>query len=171
MVPNASHSPGGTGKLFPDATLPTHDGGTITLDTFRPKWNLVMIMLGADGIPATIADLLDALAGSRADVESEDGKILAVAASATLTADWRWPFPLLLDADGSVHQRAGAVDANGRPAPALFTTDHYREIYGVMRPGEPRWPTSAKDVIEWLVFANIQCPECNPPESDWSLND
>jgi hypothetical protein len=166
-VTNPSNSPGGTGRLFPDATLPTHDGGTIALDTFRPKWDLVMIMLGADGVSPTLAHLLDTLSAARADVESEDGKILAVTATATPTADWRWPFPLLLDADGSIHQRASAVDANGRPTPALFTTDHYREIYGAMRPGEPTWPTTAKDVIDWLVFANIQCPECNSPGGDW----
>ena len=166
-MPSSSHSPGGTGQLFPDATLPTRDGGTIALDTFRPKWDLVMVMLGADGVPPEIARLLDALAVARADVESEDGKVLAVSASAERIEDWRWPFPLLLDADGRVHQRAGAVDAAGQPAPTLFTTDHYREIYGAMRPGDSTWPTTAKDVIDWLVFANIQCPECNAPESDW----
>jgi len=166
-MPNSSHSPGGTGQLFPDARLPTRDGGTITLDTFRPKWDLVMVMLGAEGVSPGMAQLLDALAAARTDVEAEDGKVLAVSASVTPTGDWRWPFPLLLDADGHVHQRAGAVDVAGRPAPALFTTDHYREIYGVMHPGEPSWPTTAKDVIDWLVFANIQCPECNTPESDW----
>ena len=166
-MPNASHSPGGTGQIFPDATLPTRDGGAIALDTFRPKWDLVMVMLGADGVPSEIAHVLDALAAARTDVELEDGKVLAVSASTLPVSDWRWPFPLLLDADGRVHRRAGAVDGAGRPAPALFTTDHYREIYGAMRPGEPAWPATAKDVIDWLVFANIQCPECNAPESDW----
>lgn len=164
---NSSHSPGGNGQLFPDATLPTRDGSTVALDTFRPKWDLVMVMLGADGVPAEIERLLDALAVARTDVESEDGKVLAVSASPTPITDWHWSFPLLLDAGGRVHQRAGAVDAAGRPAPALFTTNHYREIYGAMRPGEAAWPTSAQAVIEWLVFANIQCPECNVPESDW----
>lgn len=166
-MPNASHSPGGSGQLFPDVTLPTRGGGTITLDTFRPKWDLVIVMLGADGIPPEIATLLDALDAARTDVEAEDGKVLAVSAVATPIANWRWSFPLLLDTDGRVHQRAGAVDAAGRPAPVVFTTDHYREIYGVMRPGEPTWPRTARAVIEWLVFANIQCPECNAPEADW----
>lgn len=164
---NASHSPGGTGRLFPDATLPTRDGGAITLDTFRPKWNLVMVMLGADDVPSVMAQLLDRLAAARAEVEAEDGRVLVVSASASPISDWRWPFPLLVDAEGHVHQGAGAVDAAGRPSPAVFTTDHYREIYGVMHPGETAWPKTAKDVIDWLVFANIQCPECNPPESDW----
>jgi len=168
-MPNASHSPGGTGQLFPDATLPVvepHGGGTITLDAFRPKWNLVMVMLGAGFISPGIERLLDTLAAARADIEAEDGKVLAVAAE-DANNDWRWPFPLLLDDGGRLHQRVGAVDAAGRPAPTLFTTDHYREIYGAMRPGEPGWPRSAKDVTDWLLFANIQCPECNPPEEDW----
>lgn len=121
---NSSHSPGGNGQLFPDATLPTRDGSTVALDTFRPKWDLVMVMLGADGVPAETERLLDALAVARTDVESEDGKVLAVSASPTPITVWHWSFPLLLDAGGRVHQRAGAVDAAGRPAPALFTTDH-----------------------------------------------
>ena len=166
-MPNASHSPGGTGKLFPDAALQTRDGDMITLDTFRPKWDLVMVMLGVGEVPPEVARLLDGLAAAHAEVEAEDGKVLAVSASGAPISDWHWPFPLLLDTDGRVHQHAGAVDATGRPAPALFTTDHYREIYGAMRPGESTWPTTAKDVIDWLVFANIQCPECNAPESDW----
>lgn len=166
-MPNASHSPGGTGHLFPDATLPTSDGGVVALDGFRPRWDLVMVMLGADGVPDELARLLDALAAARTEVESEDGMVLAVSASAAPIDDWRWPFPLLLDAGARLHRRAGSVDDEGRPTPALFTTDHYREIYGAMRPGQPTWPATAKDVIDWLVFANIQCPECNAPEWDW----
>lgn len=165
--PNPSHSPGGSGQLFPDATLPTSDGGTVTLDTFRPRWDLIMVMLGADGVTPEVARLLDALAAARADIEAEDGKVLAVSGSLSPIADWRWPFPLLRDDDGQVHRQVGAIDSTGKPSPAVFTTDHYREIYGAMRPGEPTWPANAHDVIDWLVFANIQCPECNPPESEW----
>lgn len=165
-MPNSSHSPGGTGKLFPDATLPTRDGGTITLDSFRPKWDLVMLMLGARALSAEMTRLLDALAESRGDIEAEDGKVLVVEAGDSIVR-WHWPFPLLLDHGARLHQRVAAMDAVGTPAPALFVTDHYREIYGAMRPGERTWPANARDVIDWLVFANIQCPECNVPESDW----
>lgn len=168
-MPNSSHSPGGTGRLFPDATLPTRDGGTVSLDSYRPKWDLVMVMLGAAGVPPEVARLLDALAAARTDVEAEDGKVLVVTAAhgPALPASWPWPFPLLVDEGGRLHERVGAVDGTGASAPALFVTDHYREIYGAMRPGERMWPTTAREVIEWLVFASIQCPECNVPESDW----
>jgi hypothetical protein len=169
MMRSASHSPGGTGRLFPDATLPTRDGGSLSLDVFRPKWDLVMVMLGAGPVPGDVERLLEALAARRTDVEAEDGQVVAVtAAAADAQPDaWRWPFPLLIDANGRLHGRVDAVDADRRAAPALFVTDHYREIYGAMRPGEPGWPASADEVIEWLVFANIQCPECNVPEWEW----
>ena len=34
---NPSHSAGGTGQLFPDATLSLADGGSLSIDSFRPR--------------------------------------------------------------------------------------------------------------------------------------
>lgn len=166
---NPSHSPGGTGTLFPDATLPTLDGKSVSLDSYRTRHDLVMLLLGEGELRPELAQLLDALAAGRRAVEDEDGVVLAVAPAerAPASADWRWPFPLLLDERGQLHARVGAVDGGGRPTPALFVTDRYREIYARLRPGEPGWPRTAKEVAEWLTFANIQCPECNVPESEW----
>jgi peroxiredoxin len=164
---SSSNSPGGTGQLFPDATLPAADGSTVSLGDFKPGWDLVMVMLGADdGITPELERLLDALAEGHAAVEAEDGKVLAVH-EARAPDGWRWPFPLLADRDGALHRRVGALDDSDRPAPALYVTDHYREIYAALRPGEHGWPESADDVVRWLVFVNIQCPECNAPECDW----
>jgi hypothetical protein len=165
---SSSNSPGGTGQLFPDATLLTPDGSKVALGDFKPEWNLVMLMLGeGDVLAPELTHLLDALAEGRAAVEAEDGKLLAVHAEERGIDGWRWPFPLLLDRDGALHRRVGAVSDADRPATALYVTDHYREIYASLRPGERGWPTSANDVVQWLVFVNIQCPECNAPECDW----
>jgi hypothetical protein len=56
-----------------------------------------------------------------------------------------------------------AVAASGRPAATLYITDRFREIVAVLRPRSARWPTCAQDVLEWLTFVDVQCPECNPP--------
>jgi hypothetical protein len=126
----------------------------------------MLMLVASDTMGPEVEHLLDALAESRADVEAEDGKVLAVHAGGAADR-WRWPFPLLADRDGTLHRRVGAVDDADRPAPALYVTDHYREIYAALRPGEHGWPTTAGDVVKWLVFVNIQCPECNAPECDW----
>jgi hypothetical protein len=106
---NPSHSAGGTGQLFPDATLSLADGGSLSIDSFRPRYDLVILMLGAGAIVPAAARLLDELARDRSAIEAEDGQVLVVVA-----AD-----------------------------PGRVATD---------------------DVLQWLTFINIQCPECSPPE-------
>jgi hypothetical protein len=159
-------SPGGTGRLFPDATLPTVDGHSLSLEHYRPRWDLVVLMLGRGPMPGPAARLLGPLAAVRAELEAEDAQIVVIAADTPerWSGAWPYPFPLAFDASAGLHQRVGAVDASGRADVALYITDRYREIFTVLRPGGARWPTSAQDVMGWLTFVNIQCPECNPPE-------
>lgn len=163
---NPSNSPGGTGTLFPDATLPLASGGALSIDSLRVRFDLVILMLGAGAIDPAAARLLDALVRDRSAIEGEEGRVLAVRVDGRRAAsdEWRWPIPLLLDADARFHARVGAVDAAGQPITSLYVTDRYREIYATTRPGQPDWPQAADDVLQWLSFVNIQCPECNPPE-------
>ena len=159
-------SPGGTGRLFPDATLPTLGGRSVVLDSYRPRNDLVLLLLGEDSVSEPASRLLHQLVAARADLAAEDGVVLAIAAGSP--AAWRegWPYdvPLLFDTDANLHRRVAAVDEAGRAETVLYLTDRYREIFAVLRPGDRRWPASARDVVEWLTFMNIQCPECNPPE-------
>ncbi len=159
-------SPGGTGRLFPDATLPNLNGGTLSLDQFRPRNDLVLLMLGDGPMPEPAARLLTQLTAARADLAVEDGELVAIATGSPSAWRQAWPFdvPLLFDTDASLHRRVAAVDDDGRPQTVLYLTDRYREIFAVLRPDEERWPKSAHDIIAWLTFMNIQCPECNPPE-------
>ncbi|AHG93206.1 hypothetical protein J421_5671 (plasmid) [Gemmatirosa kalamazoonensis] len=160
-------SPGATGRLFPDAKLVTPASGLFSLDRYRPLRNLVVLMLGSGPIVAPTARLLRQLAVAHVEIEAEDGQIVVIAANtpAQWRAGWPYAFPLAFDVGATLHRRMAAVDSAGRPDVALFITDRFREIFAVLRPRDARWPTSARDVIEWLTFINIQCPECNPPEA------
>jgi hypothetical protein len=160
-------SPGGTGRLFPDGGLVTLDGRSLSLERYRSRWNLVILMLGAAPMTAPAEQLLGQLAGARAELEAEDGQVLAVLADVPTgwRGEWPYPFPLVFDADASLHRRVAAVDAGGQPDVALYITDRYREIFILLRPGDASWPTSARGVLEWLTFVSIQCPECNAPEA------
>jgi hypothetical protein len=160
-------SPGATGRLFPDAALVTPDGRPLSLERYRPRRNLVVLTLGAGQIAAPAARLLKQLAAAHAELEAEDGQIVAIAADtpARWHGPWPYAFPLAFDVDATLHRRVAAVDSAGRPDVALYITDRFREIFAVLRPRDARWPASARDVVEWLTFVNIQCPECNPPEA------
>jgi hypothetical protein len=158
-------SPGATGRLFPDAALVTPDGQPFSLERYRPRRNLVVLMLGAGPMQAPAARLLKRLAVAQAEIEAEDGQIVVIAPDtpAQWHAGWPYAFPLTFDANTTLHRRVAAVDSTGRPDVALYISDQFREIFAVLRPRDARWPTSARDVVEWLTFINIQCPECNPP--------
>jgi len=40
----------------------------------------------------------------------------------------------------------------------------FREIFAAYLPGHGLALPGAKEILDWLVFINIQCPECGVPE-------
>jgi peroxiredoxin len=89
--------------------------------------------------------------------------VLVVVSSRSDTVAQRvgWRFPTLVDEGALIHGMVGGGDAEAKPAPAVFVTDRFREIYAAWHGSElPR----AQEVLDWLIFINIQCPECGWPE-------
>jgi hypothetical protein len=152
--------------LFPDVTLPTPDGMPVSLGQYRGRRNLVVVLLGVGAPDERVVSLLEGLARSRAALDEEDAKLLVIRTGDTDQSpiDELPSLTVLVDDDGAFHRSLGAVDAAGRPSSALYITDLYREIYLAARPGDSTWPENAESVQSWLVFMNIQCPECNVPE-------
>jgi peroxiredoxin len=162
-------SPGGTGRLFPDATLPSMDGSQLHLDSYRRDWNLVILMLGDGELNDRCARLLDQLADLRAELEMEEARVVVISArtQGDWIGKWSYPFTLAFDRDARLHRQLAAIDDSGRPEIVLCITDRYREIFAMTRVGDEQWPSRGNQVIEWLTFVNIQCPECSAPEA-WS---
>jgi peroxiredoxin len=155
----------GTGDLLPDTTLPTPHGERVALGQYSALRNLVIVLRGVDAADASVAHLLAAFAASRAAIADEEAEVLVVqSGERSQWSDGPHPFAVLVDEDAAFHRDVGAVDASGDAAPAVFITDRFREIYHVFRPTDADWPPSARDVLDWLVFMNIQCPECGAPE-------
>lgn len=154
------------GQIFPAFTLPGMDQSPVKLESYRARANLVLVFAGGALGQRPIAGLLEELAARAQTLRTELAQVLVVATSrppADLPCG-QGAFPLALDEDTRVHRQAGATDAAGRPAPAVFVTDRFREIYGAYLPGDGSALPSAQEIIEWLVFINIQCPECGAPE-------
>jgi peroxiredoxin len=77
------------------------------------------------------------------------------------------PFPLLVDGDGRVHRAAGAHDGYGHPTAAIYVIDVFGEVFAVYREAEGQTMPSAQEILKWLSFINMQCPECGHPEWPW----
>ncbi len=155
------------GEILPGFTLPGIDGCSVSLESYRGRTNLVVVFAGdaPDGSPVTV--LLDDLGARPAALTREAAQVLVgvTARPAAAPQLGRWAFPVVLDDGARIHRSVGATDPAGRPAPAVFITDRFREIFAAYLPGPGSTLPGAKEILDWLVFINIQCPECGVP--DW----
>ncbi|HEX6134688.1 MAG TPA: hypothetical protein VFZ24_12030 [Longimicrobiales bacterium] len=50
---------------------------------------------------------------------------------------------------------------------ALVVTDEWGEVYFSIRAGSGHEFPDPGEVIDWIRFVAIQCPECEQPEGEW----
>lgn len=163
MTPSAAAR---RGETFPSFTLPDINGSSVFLESYRGRTNLVVVFAGDDLDDPAVRVLLEALAVRTEALTSEAAQVLVAVTSRPAAARQRgpWAFPVLVDDGAHIHRHVGATDAAGRPVPAVFVTDRFREIFAVYLPGPGSALPGAQEILDWLVFINIQCPECGVPE-------
>src|SRR5438309_8326813 len=154
------------GEVFPAFTLRDTDGSSIFLESYRGRTNLVVAFAGdiIDESPVTV--MLQQVGAQTEALTLEAAQVLVAVTSrpGAVRQRARWGFPVLVDDGAHIHRSVGAIDAAGRPAPAVFVTDRFREIFAAYLPGHGAALPGAKEILDWLVFINIQCPECGVPE-------
>ena len=161
----SAHAMARHGETLPGFTLPDIDGSLVSLESYRGRSNLVVVFAADKIRERPVTTLLEELLVRTAELEFEVAQMLIVVTSPD-KADHGGPrgFPVLLDDGGRIHRTVAATDTAGRPAPAVFVTDRFREIFAAYLPESGPGLPGAKDILEWLVFINIQCPECGAPE-------
>jgi len=157
------------GQRLPDFTLTSTLGRAIHLSDYRGHANLVLIF--SDDNPET-TQLMSDVAGHYAELKDEKTDVLAIVRAIPRQAVERTyaaavPYPVLIDVDGSIHRRFGAVDFHGSDSSAVYITDLFGEVSAVYRTQDGQPLPTVADILDWLAFINIQCPECEPPE--WPL--
>jgi hypothetical protein len=155
----------GTGYLMPDVALHTAAGERVALGEHARR-NLVVVLRGDGGPEDSTRSLLAALAASGAQLEAEEARVVVIGAVETAApwTEWTGAVPPLFTTDVSLYARLDSTSDDGRPRGAVFVTDRFREIYAAFREGGPGWPPTVDEILRWLVFIDIQCPECGAPE-------
>lgn len=107
--------------------------------------------------------------GAVADrVEEWGGRILVVVPGEAGEEDEPGAVGLIPSSSGTVEILADprgqlATDDNARVAVA----DEWGEIYFATDPGPAHEFPAPEEVVEWVRFIAIQCPECEGPEGAW----
>ena len=154
------------GHLLRDFTLETASGNKVHLSDYRGRASLVLVFTGTDN---ESSQLLSDLASHATEMKQEEAEILVI----------RWPshdrlqdseepgrphYAVLIDRDGRLHDRFGAVDAEGRACTAVYITDRFAEVFAAYRKRDGQKLPTVTEIVSWLDFVNSQCPECEAPE-------
>ena len=156
------------GRILPDFALPAASSGRqVHTSDFRGRANLVVI--ADDGLSET-ANLISEADRKYGEIRNQEAAVLLIVRPLQLTAatdqeSLKHPScAVLVDEDGSIHRRLGAVDAQGHDCAAIYVTDRHGEVFGVYRKSEGQSVPDMGEILSWLEFINSQCPECEAPE-------
>src|SRR5438128_7909390 len=129
---------GRRGAVLPGFMLPAIDGSSVSLETYRGRTNLVVVFAGDKMDESPVAVLLEELVARREEFTLEAAQVLVAVSSqpAAVPQRGRWAFPVLVDDGAHIHRNVGAIDAAGRPAPAVFVTARYSETLAAYLRGD-----------------------------------
>ena len=156
----------------PDFRLPSGRGGSAALDDYRGQRNLVLFFTH-DGECSPCQALLRDLAARHTEYQSEDAQVVAIVPEARsnvaeMQSSLDLPFPLLADPDNQV--RRGYLELipdRSETIDVVFVMDRYGAPYAAVLGPEPGDPAVHEEILEWLGFIEIQCPECGI--SEWPV--
>lgn len=154
-----SPNPAPPGRRLPDLSLPAAPGGATT--SLRPRGRegaLVIATHGAECQPCRA--YLRGLVANHEAIEEWDGRVVVLhpgtlAEAERIREDLALPFPVLADAEGAVMRQVGLRGGG------VTIADQWGEIFFEEAGGEEthRFP-DVQEVVEWLRYLAIQCPEC-----------
>jgi peroxiredoxin len=158
------------GARMPNFKFKSIQGTWVQINDYRHRCNLIVTFI-FETESAANNQLLAELAKRVGDFTFEDANVLVVVkgtpeAAIQLQKRHKLPFPVLLDEDDIVPRQAG-VELSER-ASAIYVLDRYGQLYAVGSLSDKTTPSAASEIVdnlvEWLQFVNLQCPECGVPE-------
>jgi peroxiredoxin len=152
-----------TGQRMPNLQLIDEHDRPVKISDYRQRSNLILVFSGEPPGEAFFS-LLDDLAGIGDEVGAENGKVLAVTcAGPAQIQQWTHgrdlPVRYLADPNGEAHRQAGAVNRAGGPGFMAAVLDRYGEIFSLYQMNENTPPPSARALVEWLEYIELQCDE------------
>ena len=119
---------------------------------------------------STCQALLRDFAARHSEYRSEDAEVVAFvpelrSTAAELQASLGLPFPLLADSENKVRRSyLELMPDRSEVSNVVFVIDRYGAPYAAVVGSKPGDPAVHEEILEWLGFIEIQCPECGIAE-------
>jgi peroxiredoxin len=139
-------------------TLPDSTGQPVQLWQYLQRSNVMLFFHHGINCAACEA-FLQELAARLDAYRQEETAVLALgpdeqASNRQLAARLGHPFPFLSDPAGYV------ITHQGLAPPSLIIADRWGEIWAAWLGGTNHQFPSKQDILQWLLFIEVQCPEC-----------
>lgn len=151
------------GQLVPNWRFISPAGTGIQPGDYRQRVNLVIVFAGDKDCERCRA-LLKSLAVGDHDIRDQDARVLAVVAGSPQDAREvqerdDLPYAVVADEGGRVHREVGALGEGPGFVVTVLVADRFGEIYSIYREDKYQPVPTAGEIIAWLQFIELQCPE------------
>ncbi len=151
----------------PDFRLESSRGGWVSLDDYRQTTNLVLFFPRdvECGEGSACQEALQGFIAHEVEYSAESTVVLAifpspVAALAGVSAEIGGQIPLLADPAGKTRRAyADLLNPEQEGRDLLFVLDRFGAPIVALAEGEAADPAIHTEVVDWLTYAEIKCPE------------
>ncbi|HET9177292.1 MAG TPA: redoxin domain-containing protein [Terriglobia bacterium] len=151
------------GQIVPEFTLLSTAGTWVRVSDYRGKRNLILIFCGA-GNSASVRWVVRLVSELYAEFAAEEAEVFALVHGAgdeaeDLERSCNPLFPVLPDKERRAHELFGVRSSERHCFPAVCVIDRFGELRDVSRPAESQRSSFARDILEWVRYINLECPE------------
>lgn len=133
----------------------------LRVSDYRQKQNLVILFVDDAGF-GFLSGLVGALSERYAEFKAEEAEILVVVAPQGDCSQPRLqvalPFPVVTFIESDMNARATAIPGD-RTGATVYVLDRCGEVYATYQPDVATAVPTAEDLLAWLRFIELQCPE------------
>lgn len=146
--------------MITNLRLTQSDGKPLRVSDYRQKQNLVILFIDDAG-SGLLSRLVSTLSERYAEFKAEEAEILVVVGQRDCLQPWlqvELPFPVVTFIDSDMNGKAAAI-LSSQTGAAVYVLDRYGEVYASYHPDDTTGVPTADDLLEWLRFIELQCPE------------
>jgi hypothetical protein len=130
----------------------------VHIGDYRQKQNLVILVTGEAGF-GLLSGLVKTLSERFAEFRAETAEILVVVQQSDgsqAKLQNGLPFPVVIR---GLENKTPIADPVRLTTPSVYVLDCYGEIYAAFQPDSKAAVPEADDLLDWLRFIELQCPE------------
>jgi hypothetical protein len=137
------------------------NGETLRISDYRQKQNLVILLTGKTSF-GLLSRLVNDLSERYAEFRAEETEILVVVGGFGQPPEELGaglPFPVATYPESGIDGKTPATISENLNGATIYVLDRYGEVYALYQPIDLSGVPTTDDLLEWLRFIELQCPE------------